>query len=64
GLADGAGLRLGTPEITRLGMTTDDMSELAGLIADGLTRPTEAPSVAARTSAMRQRFQSIHFVRS
>jgi len=64
GLADGAGLRLGTPEITRLGMTTDDMPELAGLIADGLTRPTEAASVAARTSAMRQRFQSIHFVRS
>ena len=64
GLADGAGLRLGTPEITRLGMTTDDMPELAGLIADGLARPAEAPSVAARTSALRQRFPSIQFVRS
>lgn len=63
-LPDGAGLRLGTPEITRLGMTPDDMAELAGLIADGLTDPGHAAAIAGRTSAMRQRFPSVHFVRS
>lgn len=57
-----AGLRFGTPEITRLGMTPDDMAELAALIAAGLG--PEPAAVAARTSAMRQRFATVHFVRS
>jgi glycine hydroxymethyltransferase len=58
---EAAGLRFGTPEITRLGMTADDMPELAALIAAGLrAEPTE---IAARTSAMRQRFGTVHFVR-
>ncbi|MFN8053678.1 MAG: aminotransferase class I/II-fold pyridoxal phosphate-dependent enzyme [Acidimicrobiales bacterium] len=59
---DGAGLRFGTPEITRLGMTPADMPELADLIAAGLG---DAPAeVAARSSAMRRRFDTVHFVRS
>ena len=32
------GLRLGTPEIVRWGMTVDDMPELAALIARGPAR--------------------------
>jgi glycine hydroxymethyltransferase len=58
---ESAGLRLGTPEITRIGMTTGDMPELADLIATGLRNPD---SVAQRTTAMRQRFDTIHFVRT
>jgi len=58
---EGAGLRFGTPEITRLGFTPADMPELADLIAAGLRG--DPAEVAARTSAMRQRFQTVHFVR-
>ena len=56
------GLRLGTPEITRLGMTVDDMDELAGLIADGLQH--DPADVAPRTAAMRQRFPGLHHIRN
>lgn len=56
---ESAGLRFGTPEITRFGMTTTDMPELAGLIAAGLRDPD---AVAERTGEMRQRFDTVHFV--
>ena len=62
GLPDGAGLRIGTPELTRMGMTPADMPELAGLLTDGLR--TDPSSVASRTSAMRRRFPNVHFVRN
>lgn len=57
------GLRLGTPEIVRLGMTTGDMGELASLIVDGLLGADSA-AAAARTTEFRSRFLSLHFVRS
>ena len=58
---ESAGLRFGTPEITRLGMTPADMPELAELITAGLR---SAPGdIAARSSAMRRRFQTVQFVR-
>ncbi|MCU1394189.1 MAG: serine hydroxymethyltransferase [Ilumatobacteraceae bacterium] len=59
---DMGGLRIGTPEIVRWGMTAADMPELATLIADGLAGDPE--SVAPRTSAFRQRFTDLHFIRS
>ncbi len=59
---EGAGLRFGTPEITRLGMTPADMPALADLIAAGLG--PDPASVASRAAAMRQRFDTVHFVRS
>ena len=59
---EGGGLRFGTPEITRLGMTPADMPELADLIATGLG--ADAAAAAAHTSAMRTRFDTVHFVRS
>jgi glycine hydroxymethyltransferase len=57
------GLRLGTPEIVRFGMTPADMPELAGYIAEGLSgaRPFEA--VAKDVTAFRQRFTRLHFMR-
>ena len=57
------GLRLGTPEIVRFGMTPDDMPELANLIARGLTGNEAPESVAADTTRFRQRFTKLHFMR-
>ena len=56
----GEGLRLGTPEIVRRGMTVEHMPELAGLIARALTGEPEA--VAPEVSAFRQRFDGVAFV--
>jgi glycine hydroxymethyltransferase len=55
-----AGLRLGTPEAARWGMTSADMPELAALIADGLQGDPAA--VAERTTAFRRRFDRLHFL--
>jgi glycine hydroxymethyltransferase len=56
------GLRLGTPEIVRWGMTADDMPELAALIARGLRGNEPAEVVAADVTAFRRRFDRLHFV--
>ena len=56
------GLRIGTPELVRRGVTPADAAALAGLIAEGL-RSNDPSGVAARTKAMRARFQGVHYVR-
>jgi glycine hydroxymethyltransferase len=56
------GLRLGTPEIVRWGMTARDMPELAGLIARALIGNDSPEIVAAEVSAWRSRFRTLHFV--
>ena len=56
------GLRLGTPEIVRWGMTAADMPELAGLVADALTTNDPA-SLASRVTEFRKKFQTLHFIR-
>jgi glycine hydroxymethyltransferase len=57
---DGGGLRLGTPEAARIGMTTADMATVAGFIARALTgSPPE--DVGREVSAWRSRFDRIHF---
>jgi glycine hydroxymethyltransferase len=56
------GLRLGTPEIVRWGMTPKDMPRLARLIARALGG--EAPeAVAQEVRAFRSDFRDLHFVR-
>jgi glycine hydroxymethyltransferase len=55
------GLRIGTPEIVRRGMTAADMGELARLIAKALGPSPEA--VAGEVTAFRQRFAGLRFVR-
>ncbi|MEM7176080.1 MAG: aminotransferase class I/II-fold pyridoxal phosphate-dependent enzyme [Pseudomonadota bacterium] len=55
------GLRLGTPETVRRGMTSDHMSELAELVARALG--PEPQRVADDVTAFRSRFQGLHFVR-
>lgn len=57
------GLRLGTPEIVRFGMTPADMPELAGYIAEGLNGSRPAEAVAKDVTAFRSRFQALHFTR-
>lgn len=56
------GLRLGTPEIVRWGMTSGDMPELASLVSEALTG--DPALVAPRATAFRGRFQSLHFIRN
>ena len=55
-----SGLRLGTPEIVRWGMTAGDMPELASLIVEGLLG--DATVVAPRTTAFRSRFSTLHHI--
>ncbi|PCH73949.1 MAG: serine hydroxymethyltransferase [Rhodobacteraceae bacterium] len=57
------GLRIGTPELVRRGVSAADAPRLAALIAEGL-RANDPASVAARTGAMRAEFQGMCFVRS
>ncbi|MEZ5727842.1 MAG: aminotransferase class I/II-fold pyridoxal phosphate-dependent enzyme [Burkholderiaceae bacterium] len=56
------GLRLGTPEIVRWGMTVADMPRLAGLIASAL-RSEYPHRLAAEVAAWRKQFDRVHFVR-
>lgn len=58
GLDDG--LRLGSNEITRWGMSHTDMPELATYIAQALGG--DPTSVAGRVSAMRSRFTHLHYL--
>lgn len=53
------GLRIGTPELVRRGVTPADAPALAALIAEGL-RSNDPASVAPRTRALRQRFDGLH----
>lgn len=55
------GLRIGTPELVRRGMSTDDAPMLADLISRGLTsnRPEE---IARETAFQRSRFTGMYFV--
>lgn len=54
------GLRLGVPEIVRLGMAAEHMGELGALIARALGDRPEA--VARDVEAFRQRFRELHFI--
>jgi glycine hydroxymethyltransferase len=56
------GLRLGVPEIVRLGMGPQHMGELGALIARALLGEPEP--VAGHVSAFRRRFSGLHFLRN
>lgn len=55
-----SGLRLGTPEIVRWGMTATDMPELAGLIVEALRG--DARATARKTTDFRSRFTTLHHI--
>ncbi|WP_299647873.1 beta-eliminating lyase-related protein [uncultured Jannaschia sp.] len=54
------GLRLGTPELARRGVTPDDAPAIMALLARALREPPE--QVAAETAALRARFTDLRFV--
>jgi glycine hydroxymethyltransferase len=56
------GLRIGTPELVRWGVTEADTPKLAALIAEGL-RANDPESVALRTAAFRKEFAELHYIR-
>ena len=55
-----SGLRFGTPEIVRWGMTPADMPELSALVVEALR--TDAAAVAAKTTEFRRRFTTLHHI--
>ncbi|MDJ0825245.1 MAG: aminotransferase class I/II-fold pyridoxal phosphate-dependent enzyme [Rhodobacter sp.] len=55
------GLRIGTPELVRWGVTEADVPELAALIAAAL-RSNRPEDLAGRTRALRARFDQLHYV--
>jgi glycine hydroxymethyltransferase len=54
------GLRLGVPEIVRLGMDAAHMPQLAGLIAQALRQEPE--TVAGAVTDFRRGFQGLHYM--
>lgn len=55
------GLRLGTPELARLGMTDADMPILAGFIAAGLDPDADHAATARQVTQWRSDFSNVHF---
>lgn len=55
------GLRLGTPEVARIGMTEDEMPALAEFIARGLRGDEDPRRVGEEVSAWRRPFNRVHF---
>jgi len=56
------GLRIGTPELVRRGVTPADAPRLASLIAEAL-RSNDPIGIAPRTKALRANFKGMHYVR-
>jgi glycine hydroxymethyltransferase len=55
------GLRLGTPEVVRWGMTEADMATIAALVAAALDG--DPRTVAPETTALRRRYDTVRFIR-
>ncbi|MGS2645484.1 aminotransferase class I/II-fold pyridoxal phosphate-dependent enzyme [Streptosporangium sp. LJ11] len=58
---DANGLRVGTPELVRLGMTEADMPELAAFVARGLDENVDPGTVAPEVTEWRSRFSGVRF---
>jgi glycine hydroxymethyltransferase len=56
------GLRIGTPELVRRGVTEDDAPALARLIAAGL-RANDPATLAPEVAALRRKFSGLHYIR-
>jgi glycine hydroxymethyltransferase len=57
------GLRIGTPELVRWGVTAQHAGKLASLIARALTS-NDPESLADETRALRQGFNTLHYIRT
>jgi glycine hydroxymethyltransferase len=58
---DANGLRIGTPELVRRGVTVADVPEIAALLAEALAS-NDPETIAPRTAALRARFKGVHFL--
>ena len=56
-----SGLRLGTPELTRVGMGTDEMQDVARFFSRALIEEDDAASVRADVAEFKSRFQIVHY---
>ncbi len=55
------GLRIGTPEIVRIGMKVEDMKELAGFIARSLDSKPDSQSIKREITEWRKQFSGVHY---
>jgi glycine hydroxymethyltransferase len=55
------GLRIGTPEIARMGAKPENMAALAQLIVDGLTTSGDGSDVKERVTQWRSQFSGVHY---
>ena len=55
------GLRIGTPEIVRIGMKVEHMQELAGFIARSLDTSGEPQSIQREITEWRNQFSDVHY---
>jgi glycine hydroxymethyltransferase len=56
-----SGLRLGSQEMTRIGMKEADMAEVAQFLVDAVVKKEAPAKVAERVAAFRARFQGVHY---
>jgi glycine hydroxymethyltransferase len=55
------GLRIGTPEIVRIGMKVEHMQDLAGFIARSLDTSVEPKSIQREITEWRKQFSGVHY---
>jgi glycine hydroxymethyltransferase len=55
------GLRIGTPEIVRLGMKVEHMDQLADFIARSLDATVDSQSVKSEVTQWRRQFSGVHY---
>ena len=55
------GLRIGTPEIVRIGMKVEHMQDLAGFIARSLDTSAEPKSIQSEITEWRKQFSGVHY---
>ena len=56
-----SGLRLGTPELTRVGMGMDEMQDVARFFCGALIEEDDTASVRADVAEFKSRFQTVHY---
>ncbi len=56
-----SGLRLGVPELTRVGMGVDEMQDVANFFARSLIAEEDSASVRADVAEFKSQFQIVHY---